>query len=391
VRDGEESRPVHDGSSTDGPYDALLVVSFGGPEGPEEVLPFLRNVLSGRNVPEERMAEVAEHYHHFGGISPINGQNRALVAALTAALPAAGLDLPVYWGNRNWRPMLADELARMRDDGVRRALAFVTSAYASFSGCRQYLDDIAVARDAVGSDAPVVDKLRLFFNHPLFIDTWVESLRRTLVEARTGGSVPPGSPPPGSVPPGSVPPGSVPASAGPTGPTGSSGPFVLFTAHSIPDAMATNCDYAAQLTETARLVAGGAGLDDGGWRVVWQSRSGPPSQPWLVPDVVDAMAELPEGSTVVLAPIGFVSDHMEVVYDLDTVAAAAGSARAQRVLRAATPGTDPRFVDMICALVAERLDPSLPRLAMGELGPAPDRCAPGCCRVPTPPSRAELS
>ena len=370
---GEESRPVHGGSGADGPYDALLLVSFGGPEGPDEVLPFLRNVLSGRNVPEERVAEVAEHYHHFGGISPINGQNRALVAALGAALPAAGLDLPVYWGNRNWRPMLAEELARMRDDGVRRALAFVASAYASSSGCRQYLDDISVARDAVGPDAPVVDKLRLFFNHPLFIGTWVESVRRSLEEARTGGPVPSGP----------VPSGSVPASAGPPA---SGGPFVLFTAHSIPVAMAANCDYVAQVTETARLVAAGAGLDEGGWRVVWQSRSGPPSQPWLAPDVVDAMAELPEGSTVVLAPIGFVSDHMEVVYDLDTVAAAAGSARAQRVLRAATPGTDPSFVGMICALVAERLDASVPRLAIGQFGPAPDRCAPGCCRGPARPS-----
>lgn len=363
---------MHGGSGADGPYDALLLVSFGGPEGPDEVLPFLRNVLSGRNVPEERVAEVAEHYHHFGGISPINGQNRALVAALGAALPAAGLDLPVYWGNRNWRPMLAEELARMRDDGVRRALAFVASAYASSSGCRQYLDDISVARDAVGPDAPVVDKLRLFFNHPLFIGTWVESVRRSLEEARTGGPVPSGP----------VPSGSVPASAGPPA---SGGPFVLFTAHSIPVAMAANCDYVAQVTETARLVAAGAGLDEGGWRVVWQSRSGPPSQPWLAPDVVDAMAELPEGSTVVLAPIGFVSDHMEVVYDLDTVAMAAGSARTQRVLRAATPGTDPRFVDMICALVGERLDPSLPHLAVGNFGPAPDRCAVGCCPAPARP------
>jgi len=371
--DVDEARPIlAESSAADHPYDALLVVSFGGPEGHDEVLPFLRNVLRGRDVPEERMAEVAEHYHHFGGVSPINGHNRALVAAVGTALAAAGIDLPVYWGNRNWRPMLADELARMRDDGRRRALAFVTSAYASASGCRQYLDDIATARAAVGAGAPVVEKLRLFFNHPRFVETWVASLRHSLEEASTDGWLPSDA----------LPSGSLPASSRSSR---SGAPHVLFTAHSIPEAMAATCDYVAQLTETARLVAAGAGVPDGDWRLVWQSRSGPPSQPWLAPDVVDAMAELPEGSTVVLAPIGFVSDHMEVVYDLDTVALAAGSDRGHRVLRAATPGTDPRFVDMIRALVAERLDPSLPHLAVGNFGPAPDRCAAGCCPALTRP------
>lgn len=334
-------------------YDALVVVSFGGPEGQDEVVPFLRNVVGGRDVPEERVAEVAEHYRRFGGVSPINAQNRALVIALGSSLAAAGIDLPVYWGNRNWRPLLADELARMRDDGVQKALAFVTSAYGSYSGCRQYLDDIDTARAAVGAGAPAVDKLRLFYNHPGFIETWVASLRRSLREA---------------------------AAVSP--PAASGMPTVLFTAHSIPLSMADSGDYVAQLTETARLVAAGAGLPDGGWRLVWQSRSGPPAQPWLAPDVVDAMAELPEEITVVLAPIGFVSDHMEVVYDLDTVAAAAGSARGQKVLRAATPGTHARFVTMVCELVAERLDPSLPRPAVGRFGPYPDRCAPGCCPAP---------
>jgi len=330
-------------------YDALVVVSFGGPEGQDEVLPFLRNVVGGRDIPEERLMEVAEHYRLFGGVSPINSQNRALVTALGAALAAAGIHLPVYWGNRNWQPLLADEIARMRDDGVRRALAFVTSAYGSYSGCRQYLDDIDVARAAVGPGAPAVDKLRLFYNHPGFIETWVASLSRALRAAA---------------------------------PSTPSMPAVLFTAHSIPLSMAGSCDYVDQLTETARLVAAGAGVPDGGWRLVWQSRSGPPAQPWLAPDIVEAMAELPEDSTVVIAPIGFVSDHMEVVYDLDSVASAAGSARGQRVLRAATPGTDARFVTMVCELVAERLDPLLPRPALGRFGPYPDRCAPGCCPAP---------
>jgi len=367
-------RPV--GADQSGLYDALIVVSFGGPEGPDDVLPFLRNVLRGRDVPEHRMAEVAEHYHRFGGISPINGQNRALVAALDAALRRNDWSLPVYWGNRNWAPMLADELARMRDDGVERALAFVTSAYASYSGCRQYLDDIERARAAVGPGAPVVDKLRLFYNHPGFVDTWVASLGRSLAQS---GTAPSGDPlgcegRHGAVAGSAAPTPVFPPLSGPTS--------VLFTAHSIPHAMADTSDYVAQLTETARLVADGVGLPDGSWRLVWQSRSGPATQPWLEPDVVDAMAELPEGSTVVLAPIGFVSDHMEVVYDLDTVAVAAGQSRGQRVLRAATPGTDHRFVEMIGALVAERLDPSTPRRAVGRFGPSPDRCTPGCCPSP---------
>ena len=356
----------------DTPYDALLIVSFGGPEGRDEVLPFLRNVSRGRDVPEQRIAEVAEHYYRFGGISPMNAQNRALVGALGAALAAAGIDLPVYWGNRHWRPMLSDELARMRDDGVRRALAFVTSAYGSYSGCRQYLEDITAARAVVGAGAPIVDKLRLFFNHPRFVETWVASLRESLAEASAGTTPQPATPQPATV-------------QRTVRTAGVEMPPVLFTAHSIPVSTAATCEYVAQLTETARLVATAAGVPDGGWRLVWQSRSGPPSQPWLAPDVVDAMAELPAGSTVVLAPIGFVSEHMEVVYDLDTVAAAAGAQRGQRVLRAATPGTDPRFVDMICQLVAERLDPSLPRLAVGRFAPAPDRCATGCC--PPPPRR----
>ncbi len=332
----------------------MLVVSFGGPEGPADVEPFLRRVLRGRDVPEARLAEVAEHYHRFGGVSPINGHSRALVAALRAELASSGLALPVYWGNRNWAPLLADEVGRMRDDGVRRALAFVTSAYASYSGCRQYLDDIQAARAEVGPGAPVIDKLRLFHNHPGFVQTWVASLRDALDEAGDGGDGRPAQ--------------------------------VLFCAHSIPRSLAATSAYEEQLTDTAGLVAAGAGVPGSRWRLVWQSRSGPPGQPWLEPDVVDAIGDLPAGTrSVVLAPIGFVSDHMEVVYDLDTVAAEAGRARGLRVVRAATPGTAPGFVAMVRELVTERLEPASPRRSWGRLGPAPDRCDPGCC--PGPASR----
>ncbi len=394
-------------------YDAVLVLSFGGPEGPEDVDPFLRTMLQGRDVPEARIAEVAAHYHHFGGVSPINGQNRALVAALADELANADIALPVYWGNRNWAPTLVDEVRRMRDDGIRRALAFVTSAYASYSGCRQYLDDIDAARAQVGAGAPVIDKLRLFFNHPGFIETWVGSLLRALSEAAGARQLSEAAgawQPAGAA--GSRQAAEPTRERQPTEPTQTrqlaglastagvgrptdpfettsapaappSEPAVLFCAHSIPMSMAATCSYVEQLTETARLVAAGAGVPDERWQLVWQSRSGPPSQPWLTPDVVDAIAELREGTAaVVLAPIGFVSDHMEVVYDLDLVAADAGRTRGLQVVRAATPGTDPRFVAMIRELVTERLDPAASRLAVGRLTPAPDRCATGCCPAP---------
>ncbi|MCA1614049.1 MAG: ferrochelatase, partial [Acidobacteria bacterium] len=268
-------------------YDALLVVSFGGPEGMGEVIPFLENVLRGRNVPRERLEAVAHHYELFGGVSPINGQNRRLIAALRAELDARGPALPVYWGNRNWHPFLADALRQMRDDGVTRALAFVTSAYSSYSGCRQYREDIERARAEVGGDAPAVDKLRVFYNHPGFVSPNAESLRAALAQ--------------------------LPADR-------RAGARVAFTAHSIPLSMASGCDYHAQLEETCRLVARAAGVTD--WRLVFQSRSGPPAQPWLEPDICDHLRALrAEGvRDVVVHPVGFISDHMEVIYDLDTEA-----------------------------------------------------------------------
>jgi ferrochelatase len=325
-------------------YDALLVLSFGGPEGQEDVIPFLRNVLRGRNVPPARMEAVAGHYRQFGGVSPINGQNRALIAALEAELAARGPDLPIYWGNRNWHPMLADTLRRMTDDGVRRALVFVTSAFGSYSGCRQYRDDLAAARAEVGPGAPELDKLRLYWNHPGFIEPVADGLRSTL------------------------------AGAGPD-------PLVLFSAHSIPTVMSDSSPYIQQLRDAAGLVANRCGL--AGWELVFQSRSGPPEQPWLGPDVSDRLRSLPPRSgPVVVCPIGFVSDHMEVVYDLDTEATAVARELGLDLRRAPTVGTSPRFVAMIRELIDERLHPDLPRLALGSLGPWGDDCPAGHCPPP---------
>lgn len=338
---------MNDRQSTE-PYDALLVVSFGGPEAPDEVMPFLENVLRGRNVPRERMLQVAHHYELFGGISPINGQNRALIAALEKELGASGMKLPIYWGNRNWHPLLADTLGEMKRDGIRRALAFVTSAYSSYSGCRQYREDIERARAAVGDDAPQVDKLRAFYNHPGFIAPNIENLRIALAripyERRRNA-------------------------------------HVAFTAHSIPLSMASACDYQAQLLETCRLVAEGAG--HARWQLVFQSRSGSPMQPWLEPDICDHLRELKRaGATdAVVAPVGFISDHMEVLYDLDTEAQQVAREIELNMVRAATVGTHPAFVRMIRELIEERLTATPTRLALGTRGPQPDRCSADCCSM----------
>jgi ferrochelatase len=328
------------------PYDALLVVSFGGPEGMDDVMPFLANVLRGRNVPESRMREVAHHYELFGGVSPINGLNRRLIAALEQELEREGPRLPVYWGNRNWHPLLADTLRRMRDDGIKNALAFVTSAYNSYSGCRQYREDIERGREAVGPGAPRVEKLRAFYNHPGFVRPNVENLRAALEQIPEGRR----------------------AAA-----------RAAFTAHSIPAALAAGCDYERQLLETCRLVAEGAGTNN--WRLVFQSRSGPPTQAWLEPDICDHLRALKdEGVTdVVVAPVGFISDHMEVLYDLDTEARRVAGEVGINMIRAATAGTHPQFVSMIRELILERLDPATPRRALGTSGPSHDVCPVDCC------------
>lgn len=328
-------------------YDALLLVSFGGPEGPDEVMPFLENVLHGKNVPHERMLEVAEHYQHFGGVSPINQQNRELIEAIKLEFASYGLDLPIYWGNRNWHPMLPDAMREMKANGVKRAIAFFTSAFSCYSGCRQYREDIARAREQVGQDAPQVEKLRMFFNHPGFIEPMVQRTQEALAAIKSQGS---------------------------------RGTKILFTAHSIPHAMAENCRYETQLREACRLVAEGVSSDD--WQLVYQSRSGPPAQPWLEPDICDVLRQGKESGDIesaVIVPIGFISDHMEVLFDLDTEARELCDELGIEMQRAPTVGTHPRFVTMIRELVLERMSESSDRPALGKLGASHDVCPIDCC------------
>jgi protoporphyrin/coproporphyrin ferrochelatase len=344
-------------------FDALLLLSFGGPEAPQEIIPFLENVTRGRGIPRERLAEVGEHYFRMGGRSPINDQCRKLLAAIRGDFAANDLDLPVYWGNRNWHPMLADTVRQMMADGVTRALVFVTAAYSSYSSCRQYREDMAAALTTVGPGGPELVRLRHYFNHPGFVEPFVDTTVAAL------GEVPRGS-------------------------------RLVFTTHSIPEAWAatsgpTGWAYVDQHRETAKLVAAGVAERTGptpGWDLVYQSRSGPPSQPWLEPDVVDHLKRL-SGTGVpgaVLVPIGFVSDHMEVLYDLDVEAAEAAAKLGLPLARAATPGTDPRFTGMIRELVLERMTgtPPAQRVALGALGPAHDRCPTGCCPNPRGPRPA---
>ena len=333
-------------------YDAVLLVSFGGPDGPEDVIPFLENVLRGRNVPRERMLEVAEHYHHFGGKSPINEQNLALLAALRAELARRGPHLPVYWGNRNWHPLLTDTVREMADAGVKRAIAFVTSGFSSYSGCRQYRENIAAACAAVGDRAPQIDKIRVFFNHPGFVNPMAANVRRAL--------------------------GHFPADERPHVP-------VLFTAHSIPTSMSDGCRYVPQLVESCRLVAAAAAA--GSHRLVFQSRSGPPTQPWLEPDICDAIRELHAGGIrrLVIAPIGFISDHMEVLYDLDTEAAELCRELGVDMVRADTVGVAPEFVSMVRDLIAERAWSLPERAAIGCLPANHDVCPVDCCPAPQRP------
>jgi ferrochelatase len=331
-------------------YDAILLVSFGGPEGMPDVMPFLENVLRGRNVPRERMLAVAKHYELFGGVSPINAQNRELIAALKQELTSHGITLPIYWGNRNWHPMLSDTVRQMTEDGRHRAIAFVTSAYSSYSSCRQYLEDIERARAAAGTateqNAPRIDKLRAFYNHPGFISANVENVRAALAripEARRAATQ------------------------------------IVFTAHSLPVSMAGQCEYEAQLQEASSLVADQLGHHR--WRIVFQSRSGPPSQPWLGPDVCEYLKELKTAGVidVVISPVGFVSDHMEIVFDLDTEARALCEALELNLVRAATAGTHPAFIQMVRELISERIDPAAPRKFLGTRGVPADDCQPGCC------------
>jgi ferrochelatase len=339
-------------------YDAILVVSFGGPEGHDDVIPFLENVLRGRNVPRERMLAVAEHYNHFDGKSPINQQTRELIAALKDELAQHRPKLPVYWGNRNWHPMLADTLRKMKSDGVKRALAFVTSAYSSYSGCRQYRENIARAQAEVGEGAPQIEKIRAFFNHPGFLEATEDRLHEALAE--------------------------IPASA-------RRNLQIVYVAHSIPMSMANTSDYVKQLEEVRRLASQVIGVSND--VLVYQSRSGAPGQPWLEPDILDHLREVKQknlASAVVVAPISFISDHMEVLYDLDIEARQLCDELALPMARAKTVGVHPKFIAMIRELILERTE-GVERRALGSLGPRQDVCAEDCCPAPPRPVRPQAA
>lgn len=355
------------------PYDALLLLSFGGPEGPDDVVPFLENVTRGRGIPKERLKEVGQHYFLFGGVSPINGQNRALLDALRADFDGAGLRLPVYWGNRNWAPYLADTLREMVHDGRRHIAVLTTSAYASYSGCRQYRENLADALatlEAEGLPLPRVDKLRHYFNHPGFVEPMVEGVLASLAELDEAVRA---------------------------------GAHLAFTTHSIPDSAADTSGpvadhgrggaYVKQHLDVARVIVDAVrertGVDHP-WQLVYQSRSGAPHIPWLEPDICDHLEELHAGGApaAVMVPIGFVSDHMEVLYDLDTEATAKAAELGLPVRRSATVGADPRFAAAVRELVLERAAAErgtrAERCALGALGPSHDLCPIGCC-----PARAE--
>lgn len=350
-------------------YDGILLAGFGGPEGQDDVIPFLRNVTRGRGIPDERLEEVAHHYRHFGGISPINAQNRELKAALEEELSRRGIDLPVYWGNRNWGPYLEETVADAANNGHTTLLAFATSAYSSFSSCRQYREDFARVLEETGlGDTVTIDKIRPFYDHPGFVHAFETGVREAIEGFLAEG-----------VEPADI--------------------QILFSTHSIPTADAERSGdrdvdwgpggaYAAQheavaawtMDRVAQVLPAAA---DVSWELVYQSRSGPPSQPWLEPDVCDVIAELPSrGRTAVaVVPVGFMSDHMEVLWDLDTEAAEAAEEAGLRFVRTPTPGVSPAFVAGIVDLIEERLEglPPAERKAVTDVGGSFDVCRPGCC------------
>jgi ferrochelatase len=327
-------------------YDAVLLVSFGGPEARADVIPFLENVLRGKNVPRQRLEAVAEHYYLFDGVSPINEHCRRLLDDLRRELNKRDLSLPLFWGNRNWHPLLSDTVQEMKDKGCRKAVAFVTSAFSSYSGCRQYLEDIERAREAVGGDAPAIDKIPVFYEHPLFIAANVKSLDRALSQ--------------------------IPQSR-------RRSTFVAFTAHSLPQTMAGNCQYENQLRQTCQSVAQAAGQEN--WHLVYQSRSGPPTQPWLEPDICDHLRGLKsEGVTdVIIAPIGFLFDHMEVIYDLDTEAKKLCQELDINLIRADSIGGDPLFVEMVGDLIEKQVRPAVGLQSFGASENL-DYCHVECCK-----------
>jgi ferrochelatase len=335
-------------------YDAILLVGFGGPEAHEDVLPFLENVTRGRNVPRERLLEVAEHYYHLGGASPINTQVRELIEALGPELRRHGVSLPIYWGNRNWHPLLPDTLRQMTAAGVKKALAVVLAAYSSYSSCRQYREDIERAQEKAGPKAPEIDKTRAFYNHPDFVAANADRVRQAMaqvpVEKRTEVQL-------------------------------------VFTAHSIPLAMARTSSYEVQLQETCRLVAVEVGIPASRWSLVYQSRSGRPQDPWLEPDILAHLRLLKERGTthLIIHPIGFLSDHMEVLFDLDEEAKQLCEELGLFMVRSRTVGTHRGFVRVLREVICERLSraPAEERQAVGQFGPSHDVCPDDCC-LPTP-------
>lgn len=367
VATGSTTVPGATPAAQDGPehvvvpvaYDAVILAGFGGPEGQDDVIPFLRNVTRGRGIPDERLEEVAHHYRHFGGVSPINAQNRALKAALETELASRGIDLPIHWGNRNWDPFLGDALREAHAAGHRTLLGLATSAYSSYSSCRQYREDFARALEETGLDDLRIDKVRQYFDHPGFVAPFVDGVRAAVAELTERGFA-------------------------------ADAIRVLFATHSIPleDAERSGPDgnaYQRQHLAVAEVVMTAAGAlgggQDIGWELVYQSRSGPPTQPWLEPDVNEAIAGLPEGSAVVVVPLGFVSDHMEVLWDLDTEALETAEGHGIVALRTPTPGIDPAYVSGLVDLILERVNgtPAAERPAETALGPWFDVCRPGCC------------
>ncbi|MGB7337824.1 MAG: ferrochelatase [Phototrophicaceae bacterium] len=335
-------------------YDAILVMSFGGPDKADDVVPFLENVTRGRGIPRERLVEVGEHYYQFGGKSPINEQNIALIDALKEELAEHGHDLPVYFGNRNWHPMITDTLQQMKQDGVKRAIAFFTSGFSCYSGCRQYRENIIEAQAAVGDGAPEIDKIRVFYNHPGFIYPMVDNIKDALKTWSDDQQ---------------------------------DKVHLIFTAHSIPMGQARNSAYETQLMESCRIIAEIIGTDN--YKLVYQSRSGPPQMPWLEPDIVDYMEEIHANGVndVIIAPIGFISDHMEVLFDLDTEARDAANELGMTMVRAGTVGTAKPFVAMIRELVEERMTANPERKALGKRDANHDVCPIDCCLPGTRPTR----
>jgi len=333
-----ESTATRPNTSSDvGPVDAVLVLSFGGPEQPDDVMPFLRKVTGGRNIPDERLAEVAEHYLHFGGRSPINDQARELIDALRIRMQAGGLDLPIYWGNRNWHPFIEDTMAQIALDGRKNIIAFATSAYSSYSSCHQYREDLQRSQTAVGESAPRITKVRQFYNHPGFIEPMIRNTRAAM-------------------------------DALPENERSSA--HIAFTAHSIPLTMATNSRYQQQLLEASRLVMEGLNMnatEERPWELVFQSRSGSPHTPWLEPDICDHLQTLHSKgvNSLVMVPIGFISDHMEVVYDLDDEAAKKAADLGMNVTRAKTVGVDDQFIDAVYELIVEDIDRDAQRRSLG--------------------------